>query len=366
MAHIRIDPWASEQQVFDYAKLFEEFGLSHFSSDIAAKLSDFMLARRGGIFAHRELGLWLADAAAKKPVAVMSGIKPSSEFHLGSKLTADELIFYQKKFGAKVFYAIADLEAYADNGLSLEATHETAVSNVADLLALGLDEKNAHIYKQSCERRVMNSAYLFSKRATPSMLQALYGERNYSLYFAALTQVGDILLPQHADFGGSKRVLVPVGIDQDPHIRFSRDIAFKEKLMLPCSTCHVTMRSLKGETKMSKRDPMSTLSLSDSQEAAKKKLISAFTGGRATAEEQRELGGEIEKDVLYELMKFHFIQDDALLEEMKQDMVTGRMLTGEYKLKYIPYALEWLSAHQEKKLKMLPKARKLLEKVQAE
>ncbi|VVC02281.1 Tryptophan--tRNA ligase [uncultured archaeon] len=176
--------------------------------------------------------------------------------------------------------------------------------------------------------------------------------------------MGDILLPQHADFGGPKRVLVPVGIDQDPHIRFSRDMAFKEKLVLPCSTCHVTMRSLKGEAKMSKRDPMSTLSLSDSPDAAKKKLMSAFTGGRATAEEQKRLGGEIEKDVLYELMKFHFISDDALLEEMKQDMVTGRLLTGEYKLKYIPYALEWLSAHQEKKLKMLPKARKLLEKAE--
>lgn len=363
MVHIKIDPWASEQQAFDYSKLFDEFGLSHFSSDIASKLTGFMLARRGGISAHRELDSWLSDAAAKKPVAVMSGIKPSSEFHLGSKLTADELIFYQKKFGAKVFYAIADLEAYADNGLTLEETHETAVSNVADLLALGLDEKNAHIYKQSREMRVMSSAYLYSKRATPSMLHALYGERNYSLYFAALTQVGDILLPQHEDFGGPKRVLVPVGIDQDPHIRFSRDIAFKEKLMLPCSTYHVTMRSLKGEAKMSKRDPMSTLSLADTQEVAKKKLMSAFTGGRATAEEQKRLGGEIEKDVLYEMMKFHFISDDAVLEEMKQDMVTGRMLTGEYKQKYVPYALEWLAAHQEKKQKMLPKARKILERI---
>ena len=363
MTHVKIDPWADKQETFDYTKLFEEFGLSRLNEDILGKLSDFFLAKRGGIFAHREFDLWLTDAIAKKPVAVMSGIKPSSEFHLGSKLTADELIFYQKKFGAKIFYAIADLEAYADNGLTLEQTHETAISNVADLLAIGLDEKNAYIYKQSREMHVMNSAYLFSKRATPAMLHALYGERDYSLYFAALTQVGDILLPQHADFGGPKRVLVPVGIDQDPHIRFSRDIAFKEKLMLPCSTYHMTMRSLKGETKMSKRDPMSTLSLSDSQEIAKKKLMSAFTGGRTTAEEQRRLGGEIEKDVLYEVMKFHFIKDDALLEEMKQDMTTGRILTGEYKQKYIPYALEWLSAHQEKKQKMMPKAKKILENI---
>lgn len=360
----KIDPWSSEQS-FDYSKLFEEFGMSKMEPEVSRRL-DFYLARRGILFANRDLELWLSDAAAGKQVAVMSGIKPSSEFHLGSKLTADEIIFFQKKFKAKVFYAIADLEAYADNGISLEAAHETAVSNLADMLALGLDEKNAHIYKQSQERRVMNMAYLFARRATPSMLKAIYGERNYSLYFAALTQVGDILLPQHKDFGGPKRVIVPVGVDQDPHIRLARDIAFKEKLILPGATYHMIMKGLKGDSKMSKRDPSSTLSLSDSQEIAKKKLMSAFSGGRTTAEEQKRLGGDIEKDVLYEVMKFHFIQDDALLEEMKQDMVTGRMLTGEYKQKWIPCALDWLSAHQAKKKEMLPKARKILEKAEKE
>ncbi|MCX8195364.1 MAG: tryptophan--tRNA ligase, partial [Candidatus Micrarchaeota archaeon] len=138
-----IDPWSSGQ-AFDYSKLFAEFGMAKISPSIAERLASFRLVRRGVLFAHRDLELWLSDAEAGKEVAVMSGIKPSSEFHLGSKLTADELVFFQKKFGAKVFYAIADLEAYADNGLSLEETYQTAISNVADLLALGLDEKNAY------------------------------------------------------------------------------------------------------------------------------------------------------------------------------------------------------------------------------
>ena len=359
MNKLAIDPWASEQQL-DYDRLFEEFGMSKLSSELSNKLG-FRLAQRGILFAHRDLDLWVADAEAGKPVAIMSGIKPSSEFHLGSKLTAEEMIFFQRKFKAKVFYAIADLEAYADNGLTLEQTHDIAVSNLADFLALGLDEKNAYVYKQSQERRVMNMAYVFSRRATPAMLKALYGERNYSLYFAALTQVGDILLPQHKDFGGPKRVIVPVGVDQDPHIRFARDIAFKEKLMLPGATYHRMMRSLKGESKMSKRDPASSLSLSDPPEVAKKKLMSAFSGGRNTAEEQKKLGGEIEKDMLYEVMRFHFMDDEKELDEMKDDMVSGRLLTGEYKQKWIPHVLDWLKAHQERKKQMLPKAQKMLE-----
>ncbi|MFA5077551.1 MAG: tryptophan--tRNA ligase [Candidatus Micrarchaeia archaeon] len=355
----KIDPWASEQS-FDYSKLFDEFGMSCMDGSLAKRLS-FRLAERGILFAHRDLDLWIKDADEGREVAVMSGIKPSSEFHLGSKLTAEEIIFFQKRFKAKVFYAIADLEAFADNGLTLEQTHETAVSNVADLLALGLDEKNAYVYKQSQERRVMQSAYVYSRRATPAMLRAIYGERNYSLYFAALTQVGDILLPQHRDFGGPKRVIVPVGVDQDPHIRLARDIAFKEKLTLPGATYHKIMRSLKGESKMSKRDPNSTLSLSDSPEAAKKKLASVFTGGRTTADEQRKMGGEIEKCVLYDLMRFHFIDDEKELAKMSADCTGGSVLCGECKARYITRALDWLSAHQEKKKRMLPKARKILE-----
>jgi len=354
-----IDPWASEQQI-DYDKLFSEFGMSKIDSQMASRLA-FRLSDRGILFAHRDLDLWLRDAEEGKEVAVMSGIKPSSEFHLGSKLTAEEIIFFQKKFRAKVFYAIADLEAYADNGMSLEETHETAVSNVADLLALGLDPKNAHIYKQSQEKRVMQMAYLFAKRATPAMLKAIYGERNYSLYFAALTQVGDILLPQHKDFGGAKRVVVPVGVDQDPHMRLARDIAFKERLILPSATYHRIMRSLRGESKMSKRDPGSTLSLPDTLPEAQKKLSAVFTGGRTTADEQKKLGGEIEKCVLFDVMRFHFVEDKKTLAKMMEGCTSGKVLCGECKKTYIKYALDWLSRHQEKKKKMLPKARKLLE-----
>ena len=40
-------------------------------------------------------------------------------------------------------------------------------------------------------------------------------------------QVADILLPQIEEFGGPKKVVVPVGVDQDPHIRLTRDIAHR-------------------------------------------------------------------------------------------------------------------------------------------
>ncbi len=354
------NPWGSELP--EYGKLFSEFGMSRLEGPkFESLMPKHRLFRRGLIFAHRDLDKFVDANRQKKQIAVMSGIKPSSEFHLGSKMTAEELIFFQKEFGAKVFYCIADLEANADNGISLEESHNTAVSNVADLLALGLDAKNAYIYKQSQERRVTNMAFVLAKRVTPATLRAIYGEREMALYMSALIQVGDILLPQHEEFGGQKQVLVPIGADQDPHIRLTRDIAVKLGLIPPAATYHKFMRALNGEEKMSKRDPMGVLNLSDTIEVAKKKIMGTFTGGRTTAEEQKRLGGMIDKCVIYDLAVFHFLEKDEELLEMKRRCLKGEILCGADKSWLWERIEAYLVKHQGKREKMLPKAEKILE-----
>ena len=362
---IEIDPWG-DKLVQENDSLFSEFGLQHFDDGLLAKVGPASVNfRRKLVFAHRDFDKFVSAAEAGKPVAVMSGIKPSGAFHLGSKMTAEEIIAIQKRFKAKAFYCIADLEAYADNGISLEVGEKIAIDNVADLLALGLDEKNAFIYRQSRCQNVSNLAFLASKKTTLATLEALYGHQNLGLYFSVLTQAGDILQPQLKEFGGPKHVVVPVGLDQDPHIRFTRDVAFKFReefgFIPPAATFHKTMRSLSGETKMSKRDPLSMLTLSDDLELAKKKVARAFTGGRATAEEQKRLGGEIKKCVVFELMFYHFQPDDAVLSRMSSECVSGTNLCGECKKKYaLDVVADYLKKHQEKKKKLAKKAEKLV------
>ncbi|VVC72271.1 Tryptophan--tRNA ligase [uncultured archaeon] len=365
MAEEKIDPWGSEL-LGDYAKLFTEFGLKEIDDTLLDRMkAPNRLLRRGIVFAHRDLDKFMDSAKKGEPVAAMSGIKPSGELHLGSKMTAEELIFFQKEFGAKVFYCVANLEAYADNGLSLKDGRENAVSNVADVLALGLDPKNAFIYEQSEEKNVMNLAYLFARRTTNATLQALYGDRNVGLYFSTLTQAGDILLPQLEEFGGPKQVVVPVGVDQDPHIRLTRDLAAKFQpeygFRLPSSTYHMLSRSLSGEMKMSKRDPASMLTLSDDPKEGHRKTLNALTGGRATLAEQRKLGGEIEKCVIFELYKFHFEEDDKKLKERFHACTGGKLMCGDCKGECACRVRDFLETHQKKKAKMLPKARELLE-----
>jgi len=359
-----IDPFGTSV-VTDYTKLFTELGLKPVTEEMLRGIKKPSLYLRRGIdFAHRDFDRFLAAAEAKKPIAVMSGIKPSNEFHLGSKMTAEKIIFFQKEFGAKAFYCIADLETLVDNQMPLEKTHEIAVNNLADTLALGLDPKNAYIYKQSTEKRVTNLAYLFSRRITLNHLQSLYGERPLGLYFAAFAQCGDILLPQLKEFGGVKNVLVPIGVDQDPHIRLVRDVVDRVKDQLkflpPSSIYHKFFRALDGEAKMSKRNPMSVLLLNDTPELAEKKIRCCVDGGRKSAEEQRRLGGEAEKCVNYELAKFHFVDDDKALKRIYDECYSGKRLCGECKIEVAKYAVEFLKIHQKKKKKMLAIAGKIL------
>ena len=356
---MKIDPWGSEL-IRDYEPLFKEFGLQHVAGEMRERFKENRGFRRGIVFAHRGFDEYVKAADEGKRVAVMSGIKPSSEFHLGSKLTAEEIIFVQKEFAAKAFYCVADNEALADNGMGYDETAPLAVENVADLLALGLDAGNAFVYKQSACLPVLNFAQLAARRTTMATLEALYGHQNLALYLSVLTQAGDILQPLFAE-NGFERVVVPVGIDQDPHIRFSRDLASKMDYPLPAATFHRFFRALNGETKMSKRDPDSMLALSDSAEDVKRKVSKALTGGRATVEEQEKLGAEWRKCVVYELMLFHFEEDDKALDEMRRDCETGNIMCGECKLKRIKKIQDYLKKHQEKKKKMLSKAEELLE-----
>ncbi|MFH0836318.1 MAG: tryptophan--tRNA ligase [Candidatus Micrarchaeota archaeon] len=360
-----INPWGSEL-VTDYDKLFKEFGLQPITPELLKKIGlDYRGFRRGIIFAHRDFDKFVEATEKGRKTAVMSGIKPSSEFHLGSKMTAEEIIYLQKRFGSTVFYAVADYESYADNGISFEDAHEFAVDNVADLLALGLDEKNAVIYKQSECLNVMRLGHVFSNKVTPNMMTALYGHQKTGLYNAVFIQMADILQPQLKQFGGANFTVVPVGVDQDPHIRLTRDIAGRTKtefgFIPPAATYHKFFRALNGETKMSKRDPMNVLTLNDSPELVKKKVNRALTGGRDTEKEQREKGGDIKKCVVYELMLYHFYEDDLALEDMKDECLQGKILCGECKLKRIKVIQDYLKKHQEKKKKMQSKARKILE-----
>jgi len=359
-----IDPFGSSV-VSDYEHLFKELGVKPITPDMLKRIKHLSRYMRRGIdFAHRDFDKFLDAVEKGEPVAIMTGIKPTGEFHLGSKMTAEKVVYFQKEFNAKAFYCIADLEGFVDNNITLEKGLEYAVDNVADILALGLDPENAVIYRQSEQMQVMRLAFIASRQVTNNHLKALYGERPIGLYFAAFTQVGDILQPQLPEFGGPKIVLVPIGTDQDAHMRLTRDIARKlgDKFHFKLSTSvyHKFFRALDGSAKMSKRDTMTYLTLNDSPETVEKKLLNALTGGRGNVEEQKKLGGEPDKCIIYEMAKFHFVEDDNKLKQIREECLSGKRVCGDCKKEVIEIAQKFLKEHQEKKKNNVDKAKNLL------
>jgi len=74
---------------------------------------------------------------------------------------------------------------------------------------------------------------MLGKKINWSQMQATYGfngQTNMAHVFSPLVQTGDILHVQLEKYGGNRPTLVPVGVDQDPHIRLSRDIAQAHRL----------------------------------------------------------------------------------------------------------------------------------------
>ncbi|MFX0072468.1 MAG: tryptophan--tRNA ligase [Candidatus Hermodarchaeota archaeon] len=360
----KLDPWSSSNILEeDYIRLIKEFGIEELDEVVRQKFLDNRFIRRKIIFGHRGLKDIFKAIENKQNWAVMSGIKPSGPFHLGTLTTALEIVEFQK-MGGKAYYCIADIESWEDNGIPYEKAEKDAVDNLADILALGLDPspKKAYIWRQSKEPIVKDVLFKVSRLVTQNMLNAIYGEKTFGLYLAALIQVGDIVLPQIMD--GAQPTVVPVGIDQDPHIRLTRDLTRRyysnKKFFLPGATYHKLLAGLDGTDKMSKRNPNSAFTFNESIESITKKIKGAITGGRRNKKEQQELGGEPNKCMIYKILMYHFEEDDDQLSDEFTRCVKGELLCGEHKKQCIEKVIKFIEDHRKKKEKMIDKSREIL------
>lgn len=224
---MKIDPWGGVQ-VQDYARLRDEFGIAPFGpEEYGAFPSAHKLFTRGVVFGHRDFERILDAVRAHDPWSVMTGFMPSGDLHLGHKMLMDQLSAHQAS-GADLHLALADFEAMAARGFTQEKARRIALDQyVLNALALGVVPDTAHFYFQTRRHRVNTLAHRFAQKVNWSQLAALYGfggDTSLAHALAPLVQAADILHVQ-GDAAGPRPVLVPVGVDQDPHIRLTRDIA---------------------------------------------------------------------------------------------------------------------------------------------
>ena len=342
----------------DETKLIKQFGLTEMKT-LPDVFNKEVLFRRKIIFAHRDFHQILNKIKSKEKFVMMTGLMPTGKFHLGHLIVAKQMVFYQK-LGAHIYIAIADIEAYNTRNQSLETSRKIALEDyVPNYIALGLKKKNCTIYFQSArskDNKKSNAYYrlqnLLARYATFNEFKAVYGTINPGKMLSSLIQASDMLHPQLKEFESKIPVVVPVGADQDPHLRLARDIAKRIKnpsFIQLSSTYHSLLPGLKGiKSKMSSSDSNSFISLTDPANIIRTKINKyAFSGGQPTLELHKKKGGNPDIDVSFQYLKI-FEEDDKKLNSIYKDYKSGKLTTGELKKITINKITNFLKSHQKK------------------
>ncbi|MAF50594.1 MAG: tryptophan--tRNA ligase [Nanoarchaeota archaeon] len=357
---MKVTPWEVSGKI-DYNKLIDQFGVKPFNFALPKKLQDNLLFRRNIIFAHRDFERILDCIKNKKKFVMMTGLMPSGKFHLGHKMLADQIILYQK-LGAKIYLTVADVEAYNSRNTNIDELKKIAIEEyLTNYIALGLKKKNLDFYFQSKRSKdgkksnaFYNLAAIAARHATFNEFRSIYGDITPAKMSSSLLQTADMLHPQLEEFEGPIPTLVPVGIDQDPHLKISRDISQRIKFhnfTQLSSTYHTFLPGLSSE-KMSSSDPNSYIALTDSEETVTNKIKKyAFSGGQPTLKEHKEKGGNPDIDTSFILLKYFFEPNDKKLQTLHDRYSSGSLLTSDLKDITITKINSFLKTHQKKREK---------------
>ena len=348
-----VTPWHVEGDI-DYDKLIKQFGTQKISNDLLLKLQkvtgeDHFMLRRGVFFSHRDLNLVLENYEKGKEFFLYTGRGPSGHTHIGHLVPWVFARWLQDKFNVKMYFQLTDDEKFfAKQDLSLDQTTNFALENALDFIALGFKPENTKIIVNTKNIKTLYPiAAQVAKKINFSNTKAVFGftnDTNLGMIFYTCLQSAPCFIED-------KQVLIPLGVDQDPHFRITRDIAPKINKTKPALIHNIMIPSLLGPGgKMSASDEKSTIYTTDSPEVVKKKINKyAFSGGQPDIDEHRKIGGDPDIDVSYQYLRIFFEQDDSKLKKIYDDYKSGKMLTGELKSILIEKINEFLSLHQEKR-----------------
>jgi len=174
---------------------------------------------------------------------------------------------------------------------------------------------------------------------------------NIGMIFFPALQAAPCFLPSVLE-GKNIPCLIPASIDQDPYWRgIAREVAPKLGYYKPAQIHNKLVPGLGKGGKMSASEPETAIFTTDDPDVAVKKIMSSYTGGRDTAEEQRRLGGRADICPVYHNYEFLFVPDDKELKKLYDDCKTGKMLCGECKMIFASKLKPFLKEHQKKREK---------------
>ena len=273
-----------DEKIFE--KEYVQAGSCSFTVSIQYKTSDLLRLPRSEKVEIAEIKSKTVETITGVK-RVFSGIRATGRLHLGNYLGAVKGFLELEKSGKyETIYCVVDVHSittpYDKNELK-----KNKREIIIDYLAAGLDPKKSIIIFQSDVPEHIELAFYFSSVVTIASMQHLptYKEKVKKHHNANTMALLNYPVLMAADILIYKAGLVPVGIDQEPHLEVAREIARKMNKIygtdfpepVRFATKGEYIPSLTGEGKMSKTVTNSFINLTDSLEEIRKKIRSVPT-----------------------------------------------------------------------------------------
>ncbi|MDO8599544.1 MAG: tryptophan--tRNA ligase [bacterium] len=158
---------------------------------------------------------------------VLSGIRATGRMHLGNYLgVLERFAAFSRDPGMQPYYFVADLHTLTTHKeAALIRAHAPDI--ILDMLAAGVDVERATIYVQSRVPVVTELAWYLACLTSVGDLERMPTFKDKSARHADDVNAGLLTYPvlMAADILGTRAHLVPVGLDQQPHLEHTRDLA---------------------------------------------------------------------------------------------------------------------------------------------
>jgi len=295
---------------------------------------------------------------------VLSGIRATGRLHLGNYFGAVKgMLELQEKTEYETLYMVVDLHTITtpyDKGMLKQSVRDVII----DYLACGLDPAKSTIFIQSMVPEHTELAFYFSSVVSIARMQHLPTFKDKVKQYPHHTTMALLNYPilMAADILIYKAGIVPVGVDQEPHIEVAREVARKMNSEygtdFPEPQRFVTrgeyVPSLTGMGKMSKSVEGSYINLTDSDEEIEKKVRSIPTATAA--------GGEMNEGVKSLFALFKLTAPESEVARFEKEFHAGTLQFMNLKKAVSTAIYKELQPFQEKR-RELAKNGKYIDKV---
>lgn len=217
---------------------------------------------------------------------LLSGMRPTGSLHLGHLVGAlNNWVRQAAEF--QCFYMIADWHALMSEYENPKALEKNSIEILAEWISCGVDPEKSTIFVQSHVKEHLELNMILSCITPLGLLERnpTYKEQLRELTGRHLTTYGFLGYPvlQASDILVYRATVVPVGVDQAPHLELTRRVAKKFNNLYgkifpePETMLTETPKLLGLDNRKMSKSFNNFIALADGPQAIKKKIISMIT-----------------------------------------------------------------------------------------